>query len=629
MEGEGVMENFHVLLIGIDAYAAPNALHGCVNDIDKIEELLVGSRVSIAKERIRRLASPHGARKEGELPATLENMRAAFKELAERAAAGDRIFIYYSGHGFRHVVDTPQGAFHREALVPVDTGKLLYDYELNGLLADIVAKTSSVTLVLDCCHSAGATRGPDAGLTARAFDSKGITLDDDVGPPTPGGIGRDVDQCHVVCACLDHESAYESTAGTERNGLLTRALVAALDGLDVPDLRKVSWAHIWQHVRARVVGENAAQHVSMTGNAGRMVFAGPPVEGDAGIPITPNEGGTYTVHAGTLAGIGIGARLAVYDHTPAFFAALGTPEDRPLGRLSVTRAERATATATAMQPFTLPAAARARLVTPPVAERLRCFVDDPALAAAVTSSMLDIVTRDNAQVRLEKLGTGWALTDDVHALAPPLWPLFWFAADANDPNAVDDVRAVLEHYARYVLPIQLANRSTDLPKQLELSVRVCPGTLAAADAQVMQLREAETTNDHEYRLRPGACITLQVLNKSNVKLRVTLVNAAASGRVELLGDHVIDARSTHRFWMRGVIGEPFVANLPGNATAGTERLVAIGRTGVEHDLSFLRSDRRFSDTLVRGGMRDFGDPAEGAQLLHLWTASQALVRTCA
>ena len=98
---------------------------------------------------------------------------------APRIVAGpdDRVFIYYSGHGTRAAVRDPDGhTAYREALVPVDIEdgpepRLLLDHELNHLLSRIAG---AVTCVLDCCHSAGATRAARAselpGATARYLD---------------------------------------------------------------------------------------------------------------------------------------------------------------------------------------------------------------------------------------------------------------------------------------------------------------------------------------------------------------------------------------------------------------------------------------------------------------------------
>ena len=191
--------NYHALLIGVDGYRRA-ALGGCVNDIDAVERVLLSAGMGAVSERmrIRRLASPvSGASRNAATapPATLDNVRTALTALGSpEVSAGDRVFIYYAGHGARVPVTGASGRrFHREALVPVDYDadpqqpRLLYDYELNALLQKIVARTRSVTLVLDCCHSAGATR---EGAASRDRQPRYIDLSNLPALPDPAPASR-------------------------------------------------------------------------------------------------------------------------------------------------------------------------------------------------------------------------------------------------------------------------------------------------------------------------------------------------------------------------------------------------------------------------------------------------------
>ncbi len=159
----------HVFLIGIDAYDGGGMLTGCVNDIDAIQRLLI-DHVGVTPDRITRLAAPRtGAVHETDVPEalpTLDRLRAEFTRLSsEDVNSADCVFIYYSGHGTQCIVADSSGRrFSREALLPKDKvrgieRRFLFDWELNALIARIAARTPAVTVVLDCCSSAGATRG--------------------------------------------------------------------------------------------------------------------------------------------------------------------------------------------------------------------------------------------------------------------------------------------------------------------------------------------------------------------------------------------------------------------------------------------------------------------------------------
>ena len=185
----------HVLLIGIDAYDGGGMLTGCVNDIDAVQRFLV-DRVGVPRAHIRRLAAPRtGAPHETDVPEELpllDTMRAALERLGtDEVGPEDRVFIYYSGHGTQCIVsDGGRRRFAREALLPKDKKRgleyrLLFDWELNTLIARIAARTSAVTVVLDCCNSGGATRGFDAAETKgqdRFWPTPEITLRSGRGP---------------------------------------------------------------------------------------------------------------------------------------------------------------------------------------------------------------------------------------------------------------------------------------------------------------------------------------------------------------------------------------------------------------------------------------------------------------
>src|SRR5438046_2170520 len=82
----------HALLVGIDDYPQPiPPLHGCGNDVDRIQALL----------EQRAHADGHGSAvrvlKNGE--ATRARLIETFREHLGKAGAGDVALFYYSGHG--------------------------------------------------------------------------------------------------------------------------------------------------------------------------------------------------------------------------------------------------------------------------------------------------------------------------------------------------------------------------------------------------------------------------------------------------------------------------------------------------------------------------------------------------
>src|SRR5262249_54305437 len=284
----------------------------------------------------------------------------------------------------------------------------------------------------------------------------------------------------------------------------------------------------------------------------------------------------------TLADVSDGAKLAVYGDKPAFFPPLGSREDDAArvskALLKVVRAGRSSAVAECeAAPFALPPGARARLVEPGAA-RLRCAAvpEDAKLAAALRASpLLEVVSEREAQARLERQPDGsWRLTDEVYG-AKPDFP----ALATLRPDQVDLARQVLELYCRYSLPLRMATRCADLPGQLRLGLLAWKkGEVAGADAQTADLPEVPRDQALGYSLKVGAGFCVQVRNASARDLRVAVVNCAASGAVEFLGDQALAGGSTYRFWLNNDQGEPFVAMEVEGARRYLDRMVAIGTT---------------------------------------------------
>ncbi len=182
------MSNLHALLIGIDDYfpdRLPDGHHyphlqGPTRDVSRMG-LLLRDHAGLQPERTRLLLSRAG--EDGAPTGLLEqrptyaNIVAAFKQLAVEANPGDRVYIHYSGHGARGPTEYPgiKGpAGQDEALVPCDIGepgsRYLRDLELAALIRLLVDRGLVITVVLDCCHSGGASGiGPalQGNLSAR------------------------------------------------------------------------------------------------------------------------------------------------------------------------------------------------------------------------------------------------------------------------------------------------------------------------------------------------------------------------------------------------------------------------------------------------------------------------------
>lgn len=665
----------HALLIGIDAYPgpSPSPLGGCVNDIDQIQRILLGP-LDIGPENVMRLAAPLDATRHdqgvtSQLP-TRANIVQALRSLTDgRVEARDKVFIYYSGHGTSIALAGSAGSAVCEALVPVDTSfaggvprNLLFDLELNRLLRQIAEVTPQVCVILDCCHSTGVTR--DAFAQRRAGDSARIVrvpgrfspaslgletsaLRDGGGGILRGAAGS-VQNCVVAAACLADESAMEGVhADGLRGGYFTRALVNTLRTTRPADLASVRWGRIWWQVMSEVE-EHAAQHPRLLGSFARKVFGGPPENGDIGFQIRKTDASTYRVEAGELAGVTPGAVVAVYGSEPTVLPLdLSSAEERQarLGTLRVTAAARSWSTAVPVDgsaPFDLPIGARVRVVEPGYGSMLRVAIvpPDATVEAAIAGSKLVEIVRpgEKAQVTLQRCrNLDWAVTDDLHGTGDAPTEPWLVHIPPTAPAAA--FLGILEHYAHYIAPVEMAKRCIDFPAgTLELRLLDCSDQVIdkngfvvnpALDPQNPKLPAIAPGDDGIIDVVAGKTwYCYELVNRLPFPLFATLIECGSSGRVNLCygGQVMVPPKGRHIFWWDATPKLVLTASLAEGKTIGIDRLVAIGTTNRVATLDFLANRLSFSN--VMDITRDGTTKASTARQREpdRWTAASLTVR---
>ncbi|MEP6922348.1 MAG: metallophosphoesterase [bacterium] len=340
----------HALLIGVDCYL-PNrlpdgsyypSLGGCVGDVTRTQQFLE-SRLDLPTSQMIKLTATlrDGSDTPAEPPEhwpTYSNIVAAFKEITLRAQSGEQVYIHYSGHGGRTVTSFPEVKGTNgldESLVPTDIGRsgirYLSDVEMAYLLKQMVNRGLIVTVVLDSCHSGGATRGFSGGAvrgiasidtTERPGESlvasrdellanwRGIPVGQTRGTKVGGGWMPEVPGTLLLAACRANELANETTFDAGRNGALTYWMLDSLKQI-APTL---TFRMLHDRILAKVHATFKEQTPQLHGDGSRIVFGTRRLPQQATVRVMKVDlaGETLELDAGEVQGIKAGARFAIY-----------------------------------------------------------------------------------------------------------------------------------------------------------------------------------------------------------------------------------------------------------------------------------------------------------------------------
>ncbi|KAF7348387.1 hypothetical protein MSAN_01792700 [Mycena sanguinolenta] len=313
------------LVIGIDEYKSnsiPN-LKGCVNDAHTVKNFLT-NRFNIPKSQVAFLTNQD---------ATRENILGKFQtHLANNPCIqkDDTIIVYYAGHGSRAPAPAswPATDGKIETLVPHDErqkdtkGEPIHgipDRTINILLSRLAsAKGNNITVIFDCCHSGGLSRGDSScdGIIGwrfvETFEPIPGNLDEDLfrgraaGTDLPPNITHGFTETHVLlAACRQLQRAREciSVEGTPC-GFFTNALIKQLRTMGPK--KAVTYAELVDRLPTL-----PDQHPQCEGaNKDRFLFElRGPVRDRRAFEAAVDADGTVKVEAGSLHGIVVGTQF--------------------------------------------------------------------------------------------------------------------------------------------------------------------------------------------------------------------------------------------------------------------------------------------------------------------------------
>jgi Caspase domain len=557
----------HALLIGIDSYI-PNRLYkslkGAVRDINLVDAFLKET-LKIPAERIRKLISPNRednplqeAKSPQDREPTYENIINAFKEITETAHSGEQVYIHYSGHGGRATTIYPfKQEQNDESIVPMDIGdteegRYLRDVEMTTLLKRMIDKGLIVTMVLDSCHSGGATRGDAEIRSAGQTDTAQRSSKSLVAEPEEleqnwldltrnraiGVAGLPLAREYVlIAACRPNEYAYEYAVngGTERNGALTYWMIDTLTSVATSG-QPLTYKLLHDRINAQIQSKFPQQMPMILGESDRLVFGRDRWSTPFTVALIKVDatGSQVTLNAGQAQGLSNGTRFSIYPFKTTDF----TDKESQVAMVEITRVDASESSARVLKPEEggievkgkLEPGAPAIMVSAPVdlIQRVR-FTDDKIEGEQENELPPNLVGRQKEalnKVRQAMAGNGWVVEEKEGESA-----LYQVAIDREGnyeicknmpiPNlrpllAIDDPKAPkravdrLVHLTKYQAVQSLDNSSSQLAQAIEVDL----------------LKEDGTPFDTPQNpvVRDGDIVCFRLINKGNQPLKVAVLD---------------------------------------------------------------------------------------------------------
>ena len=571
----------HALLIGIDHYK-PNRLYkslkGAVRDINLVDTFLKET-LKLPAESIRKLTSPNQedaalleVRSAQEQEPTYENIVNAFKEITELAQSGEQVYIHYSGHGGRGTTiysELKGEGQNDEGLVPMDIGeqdgRYLRDVELATLLKRMTDKGLVVTVILDSCHSGGATRGDcdirgsnEEDTAKRPIDSLVASRDELLnnwrslteGTNRTAWVPEPRDYV-LLAACRPTEFAFEyAVNGKERHGALTYWMIDTLN--TIPGALTYKTLH--DRIGAKIQSKFPGQLPMLLGEGDRAVFGSNIVSTQYTVIVIDVDSSQKQVklNAGLANGLSSGTRFAIYPLNTSDF----TDKQKQLAIVEVTDVAASSASAKVLAEADggigvkgqIEQGAPAVILSAPadLVRRVRLF-DQKELGDAENGlPTQDLVNQQKAAletVRQALAGNGWVVEvqgdEEAHYqvaigqqgeyeicigmpisnLNPPLM--------VGNQKAPEEVVKRLVHLAKYQLVQELDNPASELSAYLEVVL--------------LDENKQSLPNQSSITLKQGTSVYLRVKNTFPQALNVAVLDIEPTWEISQIPLRGIDA----------------------------------------------------------------------------------------
>src|SRR3984893_10669478 len=262
----------HALIITVSEYQR-SPLPGVLTDRKLAAEL--ATRFGVPPQNIVQLS---------EQEVTREGLKQAFAGLSDTIMPGDKLYVYFSGHGARYFNKATGQC--TESIVMQDM-RMVTNAEFAGMIKPLSAKTDKTVVMLDSCHSGGVANAANSRALASPVAAQRPKFSAEASSPqcalavnlgsfsTNRGVDLNTTDHNLVilAAARNNEVAWDTSKG----GALTYNFSQCLGGTatDTDHSGSLSMQELTDCVQARLdktQEDTALQHATLVGNA-RLVPA--------------------------------------------------------------------------------------------------------------------------------------------------------------------------------------------------------------------------------------------------------------------------------------------------------------------------------------------------------------------
>lgn len=227
---KNTIRNKKALLIGINYLNTEYQLNGCIDDTNRIKELL--STYGFNDFNIITDLTDTKPNK--------ENILNELQNMIINSVAGDILFLYFSGHGsYTYDMNNDETDKRDEMIISLDFQAVLDD-ELKNIISKNIKKDVTIVALFDSCHS-----GTMLDLKYNYLDSNNYDNYSE-----NNNVTECVGNVIMISGCMDNQTSTEAFIDNKPQGVLTRCFIDSLNNNP-----NSSWREIVKYMR-NIIKEN-------------------------------------------------------------------------------------------------------------------------------------------------------------------------------------------------------------------------------------------------------------------------------------------------------------------------------------------------------------------------------------